>query len=302
MINFDNISIDTIRSGKGDCIHLRFVGDAGIPHNVIIDSGPSSTAGEFRRLIASIISTGESLDALFITHYDEDHIGSILKIGDPGFRDIYFNAYDGAEQTGNLSATQNQRLFHILPTANVHAAVLAGNVIELDGAKITIHAPTEKMLSRAMQKMKEADVQLAAVHDWKNSLDELMTKPYPCSDASVANQASIVFTFEYGSQRLLFCGDAWEENIPGGKYDLVKLPHHGSIRNISDDLLSKLEADVFLICADGTRHPNKQTVAKLLQRYGRITIYSNYSWWLNGFLNAEDMKFIQNGQLIFRKV
>ena len=82
----------------------------------------------------------------------------------------------------------------------------------------------------------------------------------------------------------------------------MKLPHHGSIRNLSDDLLSKLEADVFLICADGTSHPNKQTVAKLLQRYDRITIYSNYSWWLNGFLNAEDMKFIQNGQLIFRNV
>ena len=57
------------------------------------------------------------------------------------------NAYDGAEQTGNLSASQNQRLFYMLPTANVHSVVLAGNVIELDGAKITIHAPTEKMLS-----------------------------------------------------------------------------------------------------------------------------------------------------------
>lgn len=302
MITYDNISIATIRSGKGDCIHLRFVGATGIPHNIIIDSGPSSAAGEFRSLIASIISAGESLDALFITHYDEDHIGSILRIGDPGFRDIYFNAYDGAEQTGNLSAVQNQQLFHMLPTVNVHASVSAGNVIELDGAKITIHAPTEKMLSRALQKMREVDVPLAAVHDWENSLDELMARPYPCPDSSIANQSSIVFTFEYGPRRLLFCGDAWAENIPGGEYDLVKLPHHGSIRNISEDLLSKLEANVFLICADGTSHPNKQTVAKLLQRYGRVTIYSNYSWWMNVFLNAEDMKYIQNGKLIFRNV
>ena len=89
MIFYENISITSIRSGKGDCIHLRFVGDAGIPHNIIIDSGPASAAGEFRSLMASIISTGESLDALFITHYDEDHIASILKNGDPGFRDIF---------------------------------------------------------------------------------------------------------------------------------------------------------------------------------------------------------------------
>lgn len=102
--------------------------------------------------------------------------------------------------------------------------------------------------------------------------------------ASIANQSSIVFTFEYAGIRNLFCGDAWAENIPGGKYDLVKLPHHGSIRNISDALLSRIQADTFLICADGTSHPNKQTIAKLLQQYGNISIYSNYSWWMNGFL------------------
>lgn len=101
----------------------------------------------------------------------------------------------------------------------------------------------------------------------------------------------------YAGIRNLFCGDAWAENIPGGKYDLVKLPHHGSIRNISDALLSRIQADTFLICADGTSHPNKQTIAKLLQQYGNISIYSNYSWWMNGFLMTDDMKYIKNGNL-----
>lgn len=302
MIAFDKINISTIRSAKGDCINLHFVGDSGIPHNIIIDSGPSSAAGEFRRLISQIISTGEQLDALFVTHYDDDHIGGILKIGDQGFRDFYFNAYDGTEQSGNLSAAQNQRLFHVLPRANVHNSVLAGDIIKLDGARIIVYAPTEKMLSRSMQKMIEADAPLAMVCDWNYSLDELMAMPCPCSDSSIANQASIVFSFEYGSHRFLFSGDAWAENIPGGEYDLVKLPHHGSVRNISDDMLSRLKADAFLICADGTSHPNKQTVAKLLQKYGRVTIYSNYFWWLDVFLKAEDMKYIQNGQLTFRNV
>lgn len=102
---------------------------------------------------------------------------------------------------------------------------------------------------------------------------------------------------EHAGIRNLFCGDAWAENIPGGKYDLVKLPHHGSIRNISDALLSRIQADTFLICADGTSHPNKQTIAKLLQQYGNISIYSNYSWWMNGFLMTDDMKYIKNGNL-----
>lgn len=135
-----------------------------------------------------------------------------------------------------------------------------------------MYAPKPEMLSRAMAKMEEANAQLASVSDWTCSLDDLMAKPYPSSDTSIANQSSIVFTFEYAGIRNLFCGDAWAENIPGGKYDLVKLPHHGSIRNISDALLSRIQADTFLICADGTSHPNKQTIAKLLQQYGNISI------------------------------
>lgn len=297
MIIFDGISISTIRSGKGDCIHLRYIGDSGTPHNIIIDSGPTSTAGEFRRLLRGILVKGEKLDCLIVTHYDDDHIGGILKVGDPGFQDIYFNAYAGAEETGNLSAVQSQRLFHCLPTAKVHSSVLAGDKIEIDGAEIIIHAPTEDMLRRAKVKMKEAEVQLSAISDWSKPFDELMGEQCSGSDTSIANQASVVFSFEYKSTRLLFCGDAWTDSIPCGKYDLVKLPHHGSSRNISDALLSGLDTNTFLICADGTSHPNKKTIAKLIQKYGCITIYSNYSWWMNGFLMQEDMKYIENGSL-----
>ena len=269
----DNLTISTIRSGKGDCVHICFIGSSGQPHNIIVDSGPTSSAGEFRNLLTSIIRSGETLDALIITHYDDDHIGGILKACDPGFTEIYFNA------------------------SKIHSRVLAGDEIAIDGARIIVHAPKPEMLSRAMAKMEEANAQLASVSDWTCSLDDLMAKPYPSSDTSIANQSSIVFTFEYAGIRNLFCGDTWAENIPGGKYDLVKLPHHGSIRNISDALLSRIQADTFLICADGTSHPNKQTIAKLLQQYGNISIYSNYSWWMNGFLMTDDMKYIKNGNL-----
>lgn len=302
MISYKKISIGTTRSGKGECIHLRFVGNSGNYHNIIIDTGPASTSGAFRELVSKIISTEEVLDMLIITHYDEDHIGGILRVGDPGFQNIYFNAYNGEEQTGNLTATQNQQLFHLLPRVKIHSSVLKGDIIELDGAKIIIHAPTENMLLKAMQKMKEVDAQLANEHDWQYSLVELMNRSYSGTDSSPSNRSSIVFTFEYDSCRFLFCGDAWSENIPGGEYDLVKLPHHGSIRNISEELLSRIKTDSFMICADGTSHPNKQTIAKLLQKYEKITIYGNYSWWMDNFLKMEDMKFIQDKQLSFKTI
>ena len=78
-----------------------------------------------------------------------------------------------------------------------------------------------------------------------------MAKPYPSSDTSIANQSSIVFTFEYAGTRILFCGDAWAENIPGGKYDLVKLSHHGSIRNISDEIEAETDKSCKVIFRGG---------------------------------------------------
>lgn len=291
----NGITISTIRSGKGDCIHLNFNG-----YNLIIDSGPTSTAGEFRRLCESILQNGQNLDALIITHYDEDHIGGILKTGDLGFRDVYFNAYDGTVEDNNLSATQNQRLFHMMPEAIVHSKVLIGDVIEIGGAKLTIHGPTSSVLSKVKEQMKEADSQLGTISDWGFTLDELMERDYPSPDTSVSNQASIVFTFEYGECRLLFTGDAWSNHIQGGHFDFVKLPHHGSARNLSDDMIRRLDTDTFLICADGTSHPNKLTVAKLLKLKEEVTVYSNYDWWMKGFLKSEDMKYIKDGRLEFR--
>lgn len=135
----DNLTISTIRSGKGDCVHICFIGSSGQPHNIIVDSGPTSSAGEFRNLLTSIIRSGETLDALIITHYDDDHIGGILKACDPGFTEIYFNAYAEATETENLSATQNQRLFHSLDRSKIHSSVLAGDEIAIDGARIIVH-------------------------------------------------------------------------------------------------------------------------------------------------------------------
>lgn len=302
MISYDKLWIKTINSGNGDCIHLRYIGLSGIPHNIIIDSGPSATSGEFRNLCNSILSVGEKLDILLLTHYDEDHIGGMLKVGDMGFQEIYFNAYEGNVESENLSATQNQRLFHSLSVEKLHTTVIAGDLIELDGAKMVIHAPQKEVLEKTQDIMMVADENLSYISDWDYSLDYLMNEAYPSGDNSLSNRASIIFSLEFNNYRMLFCGDAWERDIPGGTYDLLKLSHHGSIKNISDKLLSRIDTQQFLICANGVRHPNKQTIAKLLKKYGTIEIYSNYNWWMKGCIGTDDMKYIDNGQLTFKKI
>ncbi len=300
MIDLQKITISTIRSGKGDCIHLRFVSDK--PYNIIIDTGPSSATGQFRHLCETILKSGEDIDCLLITHYDDDHIGGALKVTNIPFKNVYFNAYDGVEDSSNLSAKQNQRLFHTLPQTIVHSFVLASDKIQIGDAVLSVLAPSNEQLSKAKQEMKRVETPLSSItKDWNLSLKQLMEKTYPEPDASISNQSSIVFIFELNGLRMLFCGDApaytFVDGVDG-HFDLVKLPHHGSIKNISEALLSRIDADKFLICADGTSHPSKHTIAKIIQYYDcPITIYSNYSWWSNGFWQYSDNEIIKTKKL-----
>ena len=83
-------------------------------------------------------------------------------------------------------------------------------------------------------------------------------------DNSVANGSSIAFAFEYEDVMCLFTGDAVTDCLANGlerlaaergtgpvHFDLVKLPHHGSARNVDKRLAELMTADRFLISTNG---------------------------------------------------
>lgn len=349
------ITVSLIRSGKGDCIHVRFLGAGGKARNIVIDSGPSVSAAAFRKLYNEIIRTDGELDSVIITHSDEDHLGGLLKLAETEdylhINQVYLNAViPSKEETAvhsfhtNLSARQNQELAHKLLGARIplESQVTAGQSIELDGAVLTVLAPDEKQLGKVLGQLKteEAKIQkefqgvfLSGETDWNISFDDLMERDYPLKHVTASNEASVVLVFECDGYTFLFAGDAPAKSIVKGleqlrrkhvckagqgdgspkqeestkqeerfQFQLVKLPHHGSAGNISDELLSMIQADAFVICADGSGHPDKMTVSKLLKHYGRVMIYSNYSWWRRGFLNDDDRRYITEGRLDFANV
>lgn len=93
------------------------------------------------------------------------------------------------------------------------------------------------------------------------------------ADSSVTNQSSIAFLLTYVAKektyQLLFLGDAsakrclerlgdWEKF----KFDCIKLPHHGSKKNITEDTLSQLQAEYLLVSTDGRKfgHPDWEVI------------------------------------------
>ena len=206
--------------------------------------------------------------------------------------------YDGAgsmrsaTMDANLSTRQNNEVAARLQARNVQIRSMhAGDRILLHGAQIDVVWPTEASLAQNNAIMR-SDTPLAHHSDYCLSLTHLAEAPIRMHDTSCNNKNSIVFTFTYDSHRLLFTGDAWAEDIvrAGGRYDLIKVSHHGSGRNVSEDYKLKLQSKNFLICTDGIAHPDKQTIAKLESWYGAINIYSPVAWWESGYFVADDMQ------------
>ncbi|HET8735705.1 MAG TPA: MBL fold metallo-hydrolase [Pricia sp.] len=89
-------------------------------------------------------------------------------------------------------------------------------------------------------------------------------------DKSVPNLSSIMFLMEAEGKSILFTGDGRGDFILEGlteagligddekmHVDVLKVPHHGSIRNATSDFFEKITADVYVVSGDG-HHGNPE--------------------------------------------
>ena len=83
-------------------------------------------------------------------------------------------------------------------------------------------------------------------------------------DASITNLSSIMFLVESEGKKILFTGDGLGRdmldilsekkmlNSEGRLHvDILKVPHHGSERNVSEQFFETVTADVYVISANG---------------------------------------------------
>jgi beta-lactamase superfamily II metal-dependent hydrolase len=100
---------------------------------------------------------------------------------------------------------------------------------------------------------------------------DLADEPF-VEDTKKPNGSSIAFLFEYDGKRVLFGADAHPtpvlrslSRMSSGpiSLDAFKLSHHGSMNNLSPDLLAKVTCSHFLVSSDGSAygHPHPETLA-----------------------------------------
>ncbi|MEJ2590950.1 MAG: hypothetical protein P8178_06050 [Candidatus Thiodiazotropha sp.] len=116
-------------------------------------------------------------------------------------------------------------------------------------------------------------------------------------DTSKANGSSIALLLEYPASqpkaRFLLSGDAWPGVLKASLESLLpdpdrrlslsgfKIPHHGSVANLTPELLDRLACKHYLISTSGAvfRHPHIRTIDLLLQHHhgqGKPRLHFNY--------------------------
>ena len=120
-------------------------------------------------------------------------------------------------------------------------------------------------------------------------------------DRTATNGSSIAFILAYNSLKLLLLADAHPDVVleslnqygEGTLYfDLIKVSHHGSLGNISIQLLDKIDSRRYLFSTDGKRHnhPDIETIAHIIHRKAPFTrqLIFNYKTKSSEYFNRED--------------
>lgn len=179
-----------------------------------------------------------------------------------------------------------------------------------DGLKFTVLGPVKERIEKLQEEWNEVLLKKGLATDKNgNSLAAAFV------DESVFNLSSIVVLAEAGKKRMLLTGDARGDDLmnalktsgllKSGKFhvDLLKLPHHGSDRNVATEFFRAVTADHYVVSADGRfGNPEISTLQMISEARGKdkFTIHlTNREKRIDTFFASEKKKG-KKYKLVFR--
>jgi len=179
--------------------------------------------------------------------------------------------------------------------------------VELTGRglpRITLLSPTPERLkdlykvwARELERLrlKEREVpepEPAALRGGMPDLQALAARVTP-TDKAVANGSSIAMLIEHMGASVLLGADAFptvlvpalnalskRRGLAGPlQVDVLKLSHHGSRANVTQELMRAVQAEHYVFSTNGAqfRHPNDEAVARVIVSSKQATLWFNYA-------------------------
>ncbi|MBI3680656.1 MAG: MBL fold metallo-hydrolase [Acidobacteria bacterium] len=254
----------------GDCLWLEY-GRKQNPHRILIDTGTPGTYPALKARIEALPSNRRHFDLFVVTHIDEDHIGSAVKLLEHPpegvtFGDVWFNGYRhllmatdrmGERKAQELSVLLDEeklpwnKAFQGKPVVASDRGALPVKELE-GGMKLTVLSPYRThladLLPRWEDKLREFLKQKPHLID-KVAADRLGAKINVQAlaesafeeDEAEANGSSIAFLAEYAGRRILFGADAFPSAV-----------EKSVDRLLARNQESRLALDAFKVCHHGS--------------------------------------------------
>lgn len=191
----------------------------------------------------------------------------------------------------------------------IQDCVCQGDIIKVGNAKIKIISPGKKELKNYLDKWDQESVNTDIYHA-KNERETFKPLSYYADqkivyDTSVTNGSSIAFILELDNHKLAFLGDAYPIVCFNGlklfydqsiNVDVIKIPHHGSEHNYSNDLYKALSTNNYLLSTKGDeKHPSPVFLGKLLGENPNAKIWCNSNWMKYfPFAEEDSKKYLNN--------
>lgn len=290
--------IEILQAGTGDSVWVSHN-----KRNILIDGGKSTAAIRARY---DKMPQDEMIDLLVVTHIDSDHIAGIIalvkhmkEIGETHrLKQVWFN-FPKKEETDEYSVSEGNELTSLLLGIdglcwNNNTSELLGSTIKVGDIKLHVLAPDYDVADE--YKPKDPDELGVRLDDWHIDLRTLIDNIDDENiDEGGPNSQSIIILAECDGKKFLLPGDSTpkelydalrsynEANGAPSELDFMKLPHHGSTRNVTKNILDEVTCSNFIISTKKNKKyyfPNKETIAKLIRYRERadkaINVYFNY--------------------------
>ncbi|MFF4354030.1 ComEC/Rec2 family competence protein [Streptomyces sp. NPDC001530] len=290
----------------GDCLLLEY-GDDTFVRRILVDGG---RAGTYPLIKPTLAGLDGLVDLLVVTHVDQDHILGVLALmDDPDrsveFGDVWFNGFDQLLDAEGFGAVDGEKFTSALLAQKVPwNDAFGGRSVEVgrelawfdDGSTMDVLSPDRGQLEKLAPAWSAECARNGLIpgrdpdeippvegfeHFGAPNVEQLAASPFK-PDTSKTNLTSIGLLFEFEGRRIVLTGDADDRRLvesirpraeaEGGRFhlDVLKVAHHGSDHNLSNELLDLIDCDRYLISTSGARHdhPNEIALARILKRGG----------------------------------
>ncbi len=242
------MKIKFLKAFNGDSIWVSFKSNES-HKNILIDGGVGNTytsttnvKGELYSVIEQIRKDKQFIDLLVLTHFDDDHIGGILrwlnkdKEASKLIKKVWFNS--GKEIAKQFGVNENKDLdieiidgvddFHTSPKQGIkfekylrdnnlweEKIIEQGSELDLFGLQFKILSPNKEKLDKLLKLYKKQKDYFTRgnEYDFQTSLKDFNDEENQPGfkfkeDTSVANGSSIAFIIEHEDKSFVFLGDA----------------------------------------------------------------------------------------------